>query len=81
MPKVNTIKMKSWNWEADIPNKPILTDYVKVEEEIYAIYRVYGKLKNKTIEVTPLKYHFTDLIKKLKENQITEVPISNKKSI
>lgn len=78
MPKVNTIKMRSWNWEGVIPNKPINTPYVEVDGELYATYSVGGKLKNKTITVCPLKYHFPELITKIEEKDITKVEVSQK---
>lgn len=78
MPKVNTIKMESWNWRGEIPNKTIPTDYVRVDNELYIKYSVSGKLKNKTIYVCPFNPHFSFIPE---EKYITDVNVSKKEKI
>lgn len=78
MPKVNTIHMQSWEWNGIIDNKPIRTSYVEVDRELYALYRVAGKLKNKTLYITPLKA-FTTMVPK--EEWITKVEVRDKKPL
>ena len=78
MPKVNTIHMQSWEWDGIIDNKPIRTSYVEVGGELYALYRVDGKLKNKTLYITALKV-FTTMIPK--EEWITKVEVRDRKPL